>query len=358
MSDRSCPLLGRIAAVVDRVPSLTNFQTWDVELTSVLVFRLPGAFSCPQTEPPRKRARRALKYGKVVASKGEHLWTVQWDDGTSTDERSAQLKWEPLSAAMPPTLPPQPPPRNTPDPVRSVPIGSNCPSGAGSGSSALARTPCLTSATCPMDADTRTTSPTDVLNSNSDVSTAPSDPLQSISAASTGPSGSSGMSDPTVRSADSSDLDPSELDGIEDDEDECVGTHQGNGVEVLPPDVHAERWAAFKADAAARIGNSVPMTTNGKTVIWTVVENVSEDTTSERQDPHFLNPGLKGGLPMRDHDIDLAALYLTLRPGDMEADLRAINAEGLRKNLRFKPVTPHELLLWEGLLIGASQYHL
>ena len=155
-------------------------------------------------------------------------------------------------------------------------------------------------------------------------------------------------------------IEPSELDGVDDYDDESHNPSVTE-LEVLPPDVHAQRWAAYTADIAARLGNVIPVTTNGKTVHWTVVKAVEVDTEEERGDL-FPAPGLKDGLPCRGSDvtseIDLAALYLALRPGDLEADVSAINAVGLRKNRHFKAVTPHELVVWEGLLIGASQYHL
>jgi hypothetical protein len=45
-------------------------------------------------KPGSRRHQRARKYGLVTASVGPKLWTVRWDDGAETAERSAQLRVE------------------------------------------------------------------------------------------------------------------------------------------------------------------------------------------------------------------------------------------------------------------------
>ena len=59
--------------------------------------------------PGSRRHQRARKYGLVTASVGPKLWTVRWDDGAETTERSTQLRaelptaGEELASSPPPT---------------------------------------------------------------------------------------------------------------------------------------------------------------------------------------------------------------------------------------------------------------
>ena len=60
-------------------------------------------------KPGSRRHQRARKYGLVTASVGPKLWTVRWDDGAETTERSTQLRaelptaGEELASSPPPT---------------------------------------------------------------------------------------------------------------------------------------------------------------------------------------------------------------------------------------------------------------
>ena len=106
----STPTLTRVVCVTCRQsPDVITIDTMTVRIDVGVRVSAPRGELLPP-EPPRKRARRALKYGRVTASKGEHLWVVQWDDQTTSDEKSSQLKAEPANAAMPPLLPPPQPP--------------------------------------------------------------------------------------------------------------------------------------------------------------------------------------------------------------------------------------------------------
>jgi hypothetical protein len=48
--------------------------------------------------PGSGRHQRTRKYGLVTTSVGPKLWTVRWDDGAETTERSTQLRPEPPTA--------------------------------------------------------------------------------------------------------------------------------------------------------------------------------------------------------------------------------------------------------------------
>ena len=77
---------------------------------------------------------------------------------------------------------------------------------------------------------------------------------------------------------------------------------------------------------ASLIGNST--VANG--VTWTVIQDVGDSTVAERAEM-FEKPGLRDGLPVRNEDVDLLALWMLLYPGDMDEDLDKMNNAGLMK---------------------------
>jgi hypothetical protein len=91
-------------------------------------------------------------------------------------------------------------------------------------------------------------------------------------------------------------------------------------------------------------------------VTWTVIDNVMDSTVAERAEK-FVNPGLRGGLPLKDYDVDLLGLWMLLYPGDMQSDLDKMNAAGLMKKVTWRQITPREYTVFWGLVIAGSQYH-
>ena len=66
--------------------------------------------------------------------------------------------------------------------------------------------------------------------------------------------------------------------------------------------------------------------------------------------------GLKEGLPVTDGRVDILKLWLRLYPGDMHADLRKLNDEGLSKRADFRQVSPTEFVRFWGLMIAGTVY--
>ena len=89
---------------------------------------------------------------------------------------------------------------------------------------------------------------------------------------------------------------------------------------------------------------------------WTVIPEVVDCRVPEME-ARFAHPGLDGGLPVRDADVDLLKLWLRLYPGDIEQDLGRLNAAGLRRKATFRQVTPREWVQFWGLILASTQYH-
>jgi hypothetical protein len=79
-------------------------------------------------------------------------------------------------------------------------------------------------------------------------------------------------------------------------------------------------------------------------------------TTVVRAAQMRLHVGLKEGLHVTDGRVDILKLWLRLYPGDMHADLRKLNDEGLRKRADFRQVCPTEFVRFWGLMVAGTVY--
>jgi hypothetical protein len=91
-------------------------------------------------------------------------------------------------------------------------------------------------------------------------------------------------------------------------------------------------------------------------VTWTVVNNVLDSTEQSRHAELGPDAGLRGGLPVRDGDVHLLALWLKLYPGSIEDDLQRLNSQGILRKSTFSPVSQQEWVTFWGLVIGARQF--
>jgi hypothetical protein len=104
------------------------------------------------------------------------------------------------------------------------------------------------------------------------------------------------------------------------------------------------------------LASLVGSTTVANGVTWTVIGEVTDSTVAERAEK-FEKPGLRGGLPVKNEDVDLLALWMLLYPGDMHDDIAKMNSAGLMKKVHWRLITPREYTQFWGLVIAGSQYH-
>ena len=277
----------------------------------------------------QRRAQRARKYGNTVESVDAHTWKVQWDDGVVSVEKSAALRVEMLSAGQ------EPPPPATHSAAASTQIDRIDPSYVPfnlTESQAHSGTPSGTAGSAGTDVVPPSVDDSLYAGSTPTSNDGNSGSSNELSAPSTGLDDSNDMPLFDMQQCDSSDSEG-------DDEDP-----------TLHPVVAAGGEPAHLLDSLG--GN----TTVAGGVTWTVIPDVMDSTVAERAEK-FEKPGLVGGLPIRDADVDLLGLWMQLYPGDMQRDIDNLNAAGLMKKVTWRAVTAREYTVFWGLVLAGSQYH-
>ena len=279
--------------------------------------------------PGQRRQQRARIYGCVTESVSANEWKVSWDGGVVTTEKSAALRVEYMTAG-----------REVIDAAATSFVVNARPIGIPESYIPIPSTECAPSELLvPSSGFTY---------SNDVVPPSVSDSMPSgthPATASMQTDGSSGQASSVPGTLDCHPWEDLDSGSSDDDDPEPSGLT-----------LHPLVAAGLSEDLAHTLGRLVGETHVSGGITWTVVQDVTEATTVERSQ-RLPEPGLKGGLPTKDSDVDLLGLWLKMYPGDMQDDINRINAQGLRQRYNWKLITQREFVTFWGLIIGASQFH-
>ncbi len=123
--------------------------------------------------------------------------------------------------------------------------------------------------------------------------------------------------------------------------------------DVESNDVH-DRARILAAEVLRReIGKVVSKTKDGTTATGTVSTSTLASSSPPPPKP---SAGLVDGLPLKQGEPDLLALWLKLYPGDMSKHIAAMNAVGLRSNSKFQLISEHEYVRFWGMATASRQF--
>eukprot|EP00873_Tetraselmis_striata_P006595 jgi/Tetstr1/426859/TSEL_017073.t1 len=287
-----------------------------------------------------KRQQRARVFGDVIESVGEVKWDVRWDGYSAIAAESAHTICvekpdagrEPNSAASAPRG----------QVVSAAPNGHAAPfvPPRATASDSIGG---ATNVTCSSVSDTGT--PTELPAPTN--SLPPTAPIPGAILAPDEPS-------------------PDSQDSLPDSREMQAELDDGESTDDQPTSMPEQDDAAATEDAAwiaPPPGTSMNLRQSSKTASWTVVNFAAadkmhrlKDTTAQREAHRTLPPGLLEGLPIGDGNVDMLKLWLTLYPGDIEADLERVNASGLRKSNTHKFISLREYVRFWGLVLAGSLY--
>ena len=282
--------------------------------------------------PGQRRAQRARKYGNTVESVDAHTWKVQWDDGVVTVEKSAAMRVEAATAGL----------------DASVPATNSAAASTQHDRIDASYVPFNFTETQPQWTTTSGTAGSagaDVVPASVDDSMYAGSLPTSLPTSNDYNFGSTSGSSTPSAGTNSNDL-PSLLQPVSESSDS----------EDSDDDPTQHPVVAAGGEPTHLLASLVGSSTVANGVTWTVIDNVMDSTVAERAEK-FVNPGLRGGLPLKDYDVDLLGLWMLLYPGDMQSDLDKMNAAGLMKNVTWRQITPREYTVFWGLVIAGSQYH-
>lgn len=113
----------------------------------------------------------------------------------------------------------------------------------------------------------------------------------------------------------------------------------------------------------ALVGDTVDVTSSGRTVTWTVIEASSEDTFGIKLDGPAEVPERTTGFDVfKDFAFNpksatcFLEIFERLWPGDMAAQVALMNEQGMKNTRAWIDITVYEFLIFLGLLLDATGY--
>lgn len=322
----------------------------------------------------QKRAQRARKYGTVTEAVWQQEWSVLWDDGVVTREKTKQIRQEASAAGLPVVV-------NVPNavgstllPMQSTPTASPASPAAAAGGNPPSemhpstqpqdgiRAHGTSPDSSPQRTDVPPNAPLNMQQANPSITPMPQPPVQ-LAVQSAGSAAATGCATTAV-SEESQDCMLTADRAEEEEEDGEPGQSDSSDDEdpdadpVSAPDAHAEARRQAAAALAALVGQTVPVKDSKKKILtWTVVEQITDSTVADRQSKLPQQAALKDGLPTARGEVDLLALWMLFYPGDMLADLHRLNEQALLRKTAFKPVSQREWVVFWGCVLAARQFN-